>query len=368
NLVVEGEYSGSPLDLLRLTQHIEKEINLGPKLHNSPRALDIDLLWWGEETHFWPHLQIPHPRALKRNFVLSPMLYLRPDWYPPGSSLSILELSRLLPQSLKATMAIINLTPDSFSDGGSYIDKASLSQQLLKAVNSGVSFLDLGAESTRPNAHPLSSEEEWQRLLPALEILKTILPKKSCRPWISIDTYRPETLMRAAEWYLDLANDVSGLISPEYIKAVGDLSLPVIAMHNLGIPANPMLTLAKDTSIVPTLEKWFLLTLERATKAGIQAKNIYFDPGVGFGKTAHQSLEILQNVSKLSRLGAPLLIGHSRKSFLSLFFSSVSSGRDAETLGASLALLNKPIEILRVHNFEAHLKAQLVFEGIRQNE
>lgn len=368
NLVVEGEFRGQPSDLMATTQLVEQIVNQSEKVHNAPRCLDIDILWWGDQCFQSQNLQIPHPEALRRNFVLSPMVHLRPDWCPPGASQTILELSRSHPHPLPATMAIINLTPDSFSDGGTYSDEAAIKQSLLKAIDSGVAFIDLGAESTRPQAQPLNTRQEWQRLLPAMRILKECLPKKSCRPWVSIDTYHAETLLLASDWYLDIANDVSGLRSPDYLQQVKELNIPVIVMHNLGVPPRKEVILPQNITPERFLETWFHQIMEKCHRAGLPANKIYFDPGIGFGKSAHQSLQILQHLAALKTLKVPLLVGHSRKSFLSLFSQAPSHDRDWETLGASLALMDQPVEILRVHHYQAHLRAQLVFSGIRQND
>lgn len=362
NLVIEGYFLGTPQELLSLTQKIEQEVNPSLKVHNAPRCLDIDILWWENEILQLPHLTIPHPKALKRNFILSPMTHLRPEWKPPGSSQTILELNRSLLPHLPAVMAIVNLTPDSFSDGGTHLQMEELKSFFQKAIDAGVAFLDLGAESTRPQATPISNEEEWQRLKPALMLLNDLLEPLSCRPWISVDTYHPSTLLSASEWFLDLANDVTGFQSKTYRDTVRQLNLPTVVMHNLGIPPCSSTIIPSHPNPTEQLYHWWEHILETCDKESIPSHKIYFDPGIGFGKSPHQSLQILKNFSEFEKIKQNILIGHSRKSFFKLFNNNrLAHQREGETIGTSLALMNKPVEVLRVHDFEAQLHAQNVY-------
>lgn len=359
-----GTYGGDPLELLQLTQKVEQQVGRGPHLPNEPRTLDIDILFWGQRQVELGHLRIPHPGALSRSFTLAPLSLLDPSFVPPGQSLSLLELNRAHSGSLKAIMGIFNLTPDSFSDGGAYRDQEKLRQELLRAIDSGVSVIDLGGESTRPGATPLTADQEWVRLEPALALLKEVCSGPTCRPWVSLDTRHPETLRRAGEYILDLANDVTGLSSRVYVEEIQRLGISAIAMHSLSVPADPKRHLPLSNPSWQQILLWTEEKIRTLEDWGLTKDRVFLDPGIGFGKTALQSLELIRHLDSLEKFNMPLLLGHSRKSFLKLFTESPAAEREAETLGLSMAINGKPVEILRVHDYESHLRAQLAYHAV----
>ncbi|HET7607706.1 MAG TPA: dihydropteroate synthase, partial [Gammaproteobacteria bacterium] len=254
-------------------------------------------------------------------------------------------------------MGIVNLTPDSFSDGGELVDDAAVEARVAKLVGDGAEIIDLGAESTRPGAAPLTVDEEWARLEPALGRLVDRYSHSLLRPRLSVDTYHDETARRALALGADIVNDVSGLTTPAMIGLAATSGAEFVAMHNLGVPADKARTLPANEDPTAAVERWLEERLREWERAGIDASRIVFDPGVGFGKNALQSLRVLRNVERLHRFGLRLLVGHSRKSFMHHVATTDRLDRDLFTVGASLRLAAAGVDILRVHNVAAHAGA-----------
>lgn len=241
-------------------------------------------------------------------------------------------------------VGIVNLTPDSFSgDGRSGGDAINHAMSL---VESGADLLDIGAESTRPGATPLTAEEEWARLSPFLENYRG-------KAKLSIDTYHPAN---AAKLSAHIINDVSGLRDPEMLKVAAGQKNDIIVMHSLTVPADKAVVWPNDVNPVAEILKWKSEVIDCACAVRIKPERLIFDPGLGFGKTPEQSLALALAARDLVASGGRWLIGHSRKSFLSLFSDAPASDRDALTLMFSTLLANAGIHYLRVHNVEAHRK------------
>ncbi len=244
---------------------------------------------------------------------------------------------------------ILNLTPDSFSDGGLYSDAASMRAACMRMYVAGASLIDVGAESTRPGAVPVSAAEEWERLRPfAEEVLPACLAKGII---ISADTRHAENaarmLQRGAAWI----NDVSGFADPAMLEAVRSSHCTLVLMHSLTVPADRGVTLPKDADPVKEILSWARAAIRRLAAAGIAEERLVLDPGLGFGKTHEQSLALVRRVHELRAPGLPLYIGHSRKGFL----AQVSGDRDAATLAVSTHLIGAGVEYLRVHDVENHV-------------
>lgn len=253
-------------------------------------------------------------------------------------------------------MGIINLTPDSFSDGGKFADARMALDAISEMIGQGACAIDIGAESTRPGAVPVSPEEEWQRLEPVLSSLHRI---KKGGAAFSLDTRHGESAKRALDLGIDWINDVTGFSSPEMVAAVKASECKLVMMHSLGVPADKKITLA-SRNVVETLTSWAKQRLVQLEMHGIARERILFDPGVGFGKTARQSLSIIRNVKQFSALGVPVLVGHSRKSFL----ADLSADRDDATLAASLYIASQGVDWLRVHDVARHAQMLTVWNTI----
>jgi dihydropteroate synthase len=177
------------------------------------------------------------------------------------------------------------------------------------------------------------------------------------RPRLSVDTYHADVARRALNCGIDIVNDVGGLGTPEMLELAAGTSAEFVAMHNLGLPADPGRILSTTSSAADQVEAWLDGRLESWSSAGIDSSRIVFDPGIGFGKNPLQSLELLREIERFRNKGLRLLVGHSRKSFMTAFASPDLAERDLVTTGASLALVARGVDILRVHNVEQHTAA-----------
>ncbi len=363
NAVIELHWASSAEELFHLLKKTEADLGRMPGPRWAPRVIDLDLLIFADEVLNSPHLSVPHPEMHHRDFVLTPLKHLAPAMVPPLTNRSsVLQLARKLPRQMPLWMGILNLTPDSFSDGGLLEQGRSLQTRLDLFEQNFVHCLDLGAESTRPGAPALTASEEWQRLEPGLSCLRTRYQHRIFRPKISVDTYRAATATRALELGCDLINDVSGLSDPEMINVVKNSGCDYVLMHSLTVPADPSITIQSDDPVV-ALKRWAEFKIEQLVNGGVPIEQIIFDPGIGFGKTSRQSIEILRRINELLDLPVRLLIGHSRKTFLvhGLVHGNGSPPpareRDPETLALSLRLANQGVDILRVHAADLHHRA-----------
>lgn len=244
-------------------------------------------------------------------------------------------------------VGILNLTPDSFSDGGAYASPDAMRAQAEAMIAAGASVIDVGAESTRPGAAPVSAAEEWRRLEPFME---EVLPHLRDRAVLSIDTRHAQTAQQALEYGVQWINDVTGFADPYMVRTVADSDAVLVLMHSLGVPANPQNTLSEGTDSVAVLLEFARARMQVLENAGIARERLIFDPGLGFGKTADQSLELVRRMRELRVLGVPLLAGHSRKSFLRL----LGEDRDVATFAVSRMLKDAGVEYLRVHDVSGH--------------
>ncbi|MBI5760474.1 MAG: dihydropteroate synthase [Planctomycetales bacterium] len=249
-------------------------------------------------------------------------------------------------------MGILNVTTDSFSDGGQFYDlKANPERAVehgLKMVEDGVDILDVGGESTRPGSEPVALNEELRRVIPVIERLAT----RTTVP-ISVDTTKAEVARQAIAAGAVIVNDISGLtFDPAMIEVCAGCDIGVIVMHIQGTPRTMQIE-PQYVDVVADISSFLAQRLEILERAGIARERIVIDPGVGFGKTAEHNLEILTHVGHFRRLGRPVLIGHSRKRFLKKILDRPLDERDAGTLGVSIALAMQGVDILRVHDVAA---------------
>ncbi|MBX9769648.1 MAG: dihydropteroate synthase, partial [Bdellovibrionales bacterium] len=344
-------------ELLKMLKEIESDLGREPGPRWSPRLIDLDLLIFGDLELKEDRLILPHPQMTQRSFVLGPLKDLSPHLVVPGTHATALALSRKLPTHSPLVMGIMNLTPDSFSDGGQINTDRAFSERVEKMEKAGVHLIDLGAESTRPGASLVPPEEEWLRLERPLKSIRALFKYHWSRPLISVDTRNAVTAAKALREGADWINDVSGLGDPEMISVLQSSSCSFVIMHHLGIPADPKTILSAALDPVEELKLWLRQKLEILDHHGIDLDRVVFDPGIGFGKSPHQSIAILKRSSEFRDLSVRFLIGHSRKSFMKVWGQNHPLERDVATLGASLGLLSQGVDILRVHNPEDHLTA-----------
>ena len=273
-------------------------------------------------------------------------------------------------------MSILNLTPDSFSDGGLHRvnDLQSLEQTIKTHIDTGVSIIDVGGQSTRPHAEDVGEAEEAARVIPAIQMIRKVMTTQNLesRVAISIDTYRASVARSAVEAGADIVNDVSaGTMDPTMLQTVADLGCSVILMHMRGDPSN--MTSKEHTSypggLLKTIGEELGARVEAALSAGIRRWRIILDPGIGFAKTGEQNLEILRNFGQLrdqaQLQGLPWVIGASRKAFLGKI-SGVKEPRERVwgTAAAVAAAIQGGADVVRVHDVEEMSQVVRVADAI----
>lgn len=269
-----------------------------------------------------------------------------------------------LPLDRPRIMGIVNLTPDSFSDGGRLPTPEAAVAHALRLEAEGADILDLGAESTRPGSDQVSLDEELARLLPVLEGLSG-----RTRALISVDTRKAEVMRRAAAAGADLLNDVSALShDPEAAAAAGECGLPVVLMHALGDPKTMQIDPRYGDVTLEVLE-YLERRIDAAMAAGIGRSQLIVDPGIGFGKTVAHNLQLLSEVGMFHTLGVPVLVGASRKRFIgALTGVQRPSERVGGSIGAALAAVGQGVQIVRVHDVAATREALTVWQAALAGE
>ncbi|HXZ17446.1 MAG TPA: dihydropteroate synthase [Roseiarcus sp.] len=254
-------------------------------------------------------------------------------------------------------MGIVNVTPDSFSDGGLFLSREAALAQAKKLVAEGADIVDVGAESTRPGHAPVSAEEEWRRL----ESLLAPLIEGAGAP-VSIDTYKAETARRAVAAGVVMINDVWGLQrDPAMAEVIGEARALVVIMHNRE-------KTQEGIDIVDDMKRFFERSLEAAGRAGVAERFILLDPGVGFGKTRAQNYAALRAIPQLRSLGFPVLVGVSRKSIFRDLSDERIDGRLIGTLAANIVAAGLGAQIFRVHDALEHKAAFAVLEALQFGE
>jgi dihydropteroate synthase len=258
-------------------------------------------------------------------------------------------------------MGVLNLTPDSFSDGGLFRDPARAVDMAQEMESAGADLIDVGAESTRPGATPVAAEEEIARLRPVLKSLSQRLQIP-----LSIDTYKAETARFALDEGAAIVNDISGL---EYDETLGPVvatyGAPIVLMHTRGRP-DDMYARASYGNVVAEVAQELNDRIQHAVESGIAREQIVLDPGLGFGKHAEQSLQLLAHVDELAALGRPLLIGASRKSFMNAATGPLEpAARDWPSTAAVTAAVLSGAHIVRVHRVAEMVQVVRVADAIR---
>jgi dihydropteroate synthase len=251
-------------------------------------------------------------------------------------------------------MGIVNVTPDSFSDGGLFVSPEAALAQARKLVADGACIVDVGAESTRPGHEPVPAEEEWARLEPLLATLVA-----SAGATVSIDTYKAQTAQRALQTGVAVVNDVWGLQrDPLMAPVVAEAGAAVVIMHNRD-------TVDPALDIVSDIFRFFERSLELARRAGVPDRHVLLDPGVGFGKSREQNYQALRSIPQFTQLGRPLLIGVSRKSIFRDLPDGLVEGRLVGTLTANIFAATLGARVFRVHDALEHKVAFSVLSALK---
>ncbi len=268
-------------------------------------------------------------------------------------------LSGFIKDSAPLIMGIVNVTPDSFSDGGKYLDADQAISHGLKLLEQGADILDIGGESTRPNSETISAEEEISRVVPVIKRLS------GRAKFISIDTRNASTMIAAIDAGANIINDISALThDPDSVDVVAQSGLPICLMHMKGNPQN-MQDAPVYKDVVDEILSFFDERLEFCARHNIESSRIIIDAGIGFGKTLEHNLAIIKNISKFKHFGCPVLLGASRKSFIgSICNEPESSQRISGSLSAALYGLYEGVEIFRVHDVKETKQAFDVYNAI----
>lgn len=255
-------------------------------------------------------------------------------------------------------MGIVNVTPDSFSDGGKFANTNAALEQGLRLAEQGADILDIGGESTRPYSSPVALDEELRRVLPVIEGLaaRVTVP-------LSVDTSKAEVARRAVHAGAEIINDVSGLEGDAgMVAAAVETQCGVCVMHMLGTPQT-MQDDPRYDDVVNDVFSYLRRRRDELTACGIAAERIALDPGIGFGKTHQHNLALLEQVRRFHELACPLLVGPSRKGFIGKVIGDKEADRTAGTIGVTLALAVQGVQIVRVHDVAAVRQALLLFEA-----
>jgi len=261
-------------------------------------------------------------------------------------------------------MGILNVTPDSFADGGLYFDKSSAIERAYQIVEEGADIIDIGGESTRPGSEPNSIKEELKRTIPVIEAIS-----KKIKVPISIDTYKSEVAKAALDAGASMVNDISGLrFDPRMPDVVSEFKVPVVIMHIKGKPQDMQQNPVYD-ALIPEIIDYFRMGIKIATGAGISEDKIIIDPGIGFGKTFDHNLEIINNLREFTFLQKPILVGPSRKAFIGKILGDVPATERLEGTAAavSISIINGA-NVVRVHDVKEMVKVAKVADAVKREK
>ena len=256
-------------------------------------------------------------------------------------------------------MGVLNVTPDSFSDGGRFFKLEEAIKQGLKLAEEGADIIDVGGESTRPGSEPVAIEEELRRVIPVIEELT-----KRIKMPISIDTYKSRVAKEALDSGASMVNDISGSRSdPEMKKVIAEYDVPVVLMHIKGTPKN-MQESPKYENLLEDVKSYLSQSISIAEEAGIGEDKIIIDPGIGFGKTLEDNLKILKNLNEFTELDRPLMIGVSRKSFIGKILDLPIDERLEGSLASMAVAIMNGANILRVHDVKESKRVAKLVDAI----
>jgi dihydropteroate synthase len=259
-------------------------------------------------------------------------------------------------------MGILNVTPDSFSDGGRYFELEAAIRRGTEMANEGADLLDIGGESTRPGSDPVSAEEEWRRIGPVLRGLagKVDIP-------LSVDSMKPEVAGHAIEAGASIVNDVSGMRDPTMVRLVASSGVGVVAMHMLGNPKT-MQEHPTYADVVKEVRTFLADRVGALRAAGVPSEAIAIDPGVGFGKAVGHNLALLRHLDRLAELGQPVVVGVSRKSFIERLEGGGPGDRLPGSLAAGILAVARGAHVLRVHDVAETVRAVRVADALVRGE
>lgn len=370
NMILSGNSYLEPMQLLSALKQIELDLgrdNLNVKW--APRIIDIDIILMGDKAINLENLKIPHPEIPNRPFLLHLLALLDPlAQYPnipndPFSNSPFISIANSIPKITDCftkamslypkLVGVINVTPDSFSDGGKNFNPDTAIKEALNMVDCGAYLIELGAQSTRPNAKIITPQEEFNRLKPVLDGLSDKMRDKILH--VSIDSFSSEVILKILDNYkITWINDVSGALDGNTLSLIAQAGCEIVTMHALSVPVKVGVHLPAKANPILVYNEWAEHILDHLIKHGFKTNSIILDPGIGFGKSPYQSICLLKNIDKLKRFGCRLLVGHSRKSYISGFSRTEPGNRDIETVSISEHLASHNVDYLRVHDVANH--------------
>lgn len=256
-------------------------------------------------------------------------------------------------------MGIVNVTPDSFSDGGQYASISQAVEHALQLVEEGASILDIGGESTRPGATPVGLDKELSRVIPVIETLVKLVNIP-----LSIDTYKPQVMQAAIDAGISIVNDVNSLQAPNALETVAKSHVGVCLMHMQGSPQTMQID-PQYSDVVTEVSDFLFSRLNVAINAGVAQNRIMLDPGFGFGKRTAHNIALLKDLMTIKKIGQPLLVGLSRKSVLGQVLGDNKTDRMAASIAASVVAAMNGANIFRVHDVKATVDALKVVAAIQ---
>ena len=422
NICVRGRTNLEPRPLLTALKTIEQELGRQPAERWGPRLIDIDILFYNRRVVQEGDLTIPHRHLTERAFVLAPLADLAPDLVHPQTGKTIVAhlaalgsstvhrlteplfenaqlpnpksqnlnlqspISNLQSQNPKSqtpnpksfawgertyVMGIVNATPDSFSGAGLMGQAdwvAAAVAQAQKFVEEGADIIDIGGESTRPGSTPVTLAEEMARVLPVIEAVRAVTDVT-----ISVDTYRAAVAEAALAAGADWVNDVWGLrMDPAMAGVVAQAGCPVVLMHNRSKPKNVeqeerlggrYIGIEYD-DLLSDVRRELNESVELALAAGVQPEQIILDPGIGFGKTVEQNIQLINNLHFFREMGYPLLVGTSRKSFIGYTLDLPPDERVEGTAATVAIAIDRGADIVRVHDVAAMVRVARMTDRI----
>ncbi|WP_430789343.1 dihydropteroate synthase [Virgibacillus flavescens] len=249
-------------------------------------------------------------------------------------------------------MGILNVTPDSFSDGGSFTSIDAAVKQALEMERRGADIIDIGGESTRPNHEAVSAEEEIERIVPAIEAINAVVKVP-----ISIDTYKAETAEAAINAGATIINDVWGAKrEPQIADVAAKYGVPIVLMHNR--------TNKNYVSLIEDMKKDLLESVEIALNAGVKKENIILDPGIGFAKSIQNNYEVMNQLNEFVNIGYPVLLGASRKSFIGRTLDVSPEERDNGTGATTCLAIQRGVQIVRVHDVKRNVELAKMMDAM----
>ncbi len=261
-------------------------------------------------------------------------------------------------------MGILNVTPDSFSDGGLYFDKSAAIRRAIQMVEDGADIIDIGGESTRPGSESITIDEELSRTIPVIEAIA-----KDIKIPISIDTYKSEVARIALDAGASMVNDISGLrFDPEMAEVVSKYNVPVVIMHIRGRPKDMQQNPVYE-ALIPEIMDYFRAGITIAKQTGISEDKIIIDPGIGFGKTPEHNLEIINNLREFTSLEKPILIGPSRKAFIGKILGDAPVTARIEGTAAAVAIsIMNGANMIRVHDIKEMVRVAKVADSVKREK